>query len=63
MVLKVRDIVKLITKDGWYYIGSTGGHHHYKHPTKRGKVTVPGHSGDDVTGKTLKSILEQAGLK
>jgi hypothetical protein len=39
-----------------------GSHNHYKHPTKTGKVTIPKHGGD-LDQKTVKSILEQAGLK
>ena len=37
-------------------------HHHFKHPTKPGKVTVK-HPQKDVPPKTLDSIMKQAGLK
>jgi predicted RNA binding protein YcfA (HicA-like mRNA interferase family) len=33
-----------------------------KHPTKKGKVTVPGKLSDDLDPNTAKSILIQAGL-
>ena len=33
----------------------------FKHPTKLGKVTVPGNMGKDVPKGTLKSVLKQAG--
>jgi len=61
--MKVRDIIKRIEEDGWKYMYSTGSHRHFKHPVKLGKVTVPGHAGDDVTPGTLRSVLKQAGLK
>jgi predicted RNA binding protein YcfA (HicA-like mRNA interferase family) len=61
--LKVRDIIRAIENDGWYYIRSRGCHRQYKHPVKKGRGTVPGHPGDDVYPDTLKSILVQAGLK
>jgi len=61
--VKVRDIVKLIEKDGWYWVRTKGSHHQYKHPTKPGLVTVPGNPGDDVAPGTLNNILKQAGLK
>jgi predicted RNA binding protein YcfA (HicA-like mRNA interferase family) len=61
--LKNRDVVKLIRRDGWKYDYSTGGHNHYKHPTKRGKVTISGHPSDEVAPGTLISILKQAGLR
>ncbi|APQ51706.1 type II toxin-antitoxin system HicA family toxin [Bacillus velezensis] len=36
-----RDIIKILTKDGWYLKRVVGNHHHFKHPTKPGTVTVP----------------------
>jgi len=61
--LKNRDVVKLIERDKWKYDYSTGGHDHYIHPTKPGKVTISGHPSDEVHPKTLRSILKQAGLR
>lgn len=60
--MKVRDVIKLIDKDGWRLVVTEGSHRQYKHPTKVGRVTVAGHLRDDVHPKTLKSILTQAGL-
>lgn len=61
--MKVRDVVKLIEASGWRYLKTSGSHHHYIHPTKPGKITVPGHGRDDLAPGTLNSILKQAGLK
>jgi predicted RNA binding protein YcfA (HicA-like mRNA interferase family) len=60
--MKVRELLKLIKKDGWYLMTTEGSHRQFKHPSKLGRVTVAGHPGDDVHPKTLKSILTQAGL-
>lgn len=57
-----REIIKALKSDGWYQVGIVGSHHHFKHPTKKGKVTVP-HPRKDVPKKTLASIWKQAGLK
>ncbi|WP_438467816.1 type II toxin-antitoxin system HicA family toxin [Streptococcus pluranimalium] len=57
-----RKLTKIILKDGWYEVGVVGSHHHYKHPTKKGKVTIP-HPKKDIPIKTVNSILKQAGLK
>lgn len=57
-----KEIEKLIKADGWEYECSKGSHFHYKHPTKKGKVTIPNHKGDIPKG-TANSILKQAGLK
>ena len=60
--MKFRELVKIIKDDGWQYIDTRGSHHHYKHPTKPGKVTIPFHN-TDLKIKTANSILKQAGLK
>jgi len=62
LVLKVRDLIKTIEKDGWVLDRTRGDHRQYKHPIKEGLVTVPGKLGKDVPLGTLKSILKQAGL-
>ena len=62
--MKVRDIVKLLKKDGWYLIPRTGtSHKQFKHPTKVGRVTVSGNDGDDIAPGTLKSIMRQAQIE
>ncbi len=61
--MKVREIIKRIEADGWYRIKAKGGHRQYKHPTRRGRVTVPDQMNADLDRKTEKSILKQAGLE
>jgi predicted RNA binding protein YcfA (HicA-like mRNA interferase family) len=61
--MKVRDVIKLLEKDGWRKVVQDGSHRQYKHPVKMGRVTVAGHPGDEVPPGTLNSILHQAGLK
>ena len=64
MPRKVRDLIKLLKKDGWYLDTQNGSHRQFKHPSKPGKVTISGHKeSDDVALKTEESILKQAGLK
>ena len=60
--MKVRDIIRLIEKDGWYLARQKGSHRQYKHPFKKGLVTIAGHRNDDLGPGTLKSILKQAGF-
>ena len=57
-----RDIIKQIEADGWYKVGQTGSHIHFKHPTKPGKATVP-HPKKDMTIKTIRSIEDQTGVR
>jgi predicted RNA binding protein YcfA (HicA-like mRNA interferase family) len=61
--MKVRDVIKRIKSDGWYYDYTNGDHQYYRHATKPGKVTVPGHPSDEVRMGTLMSIWRQAGLE
>ena len=61
--MKIRDILKLIDTDGWYLVATKGSHRQYKHPKKAGRVTIAGHSNDDLAPGTLNSILKQAKLK
>lgn len=60
--MRVRDVIKLIESDGWYLARSRGSHRQFKHPLKKGLVTVAGKPDLDLNPKTLKSILKQAGL-
>ena len=61
-VVKVSAILKQLKKDGWYLVNTEGSHRQFRHPTKKGKVTVNGGTSDDVWGFLLKSIEEQSGL-
>ena len=61
--MKVRDVIKLIEGDGWYLARTRGDHKQYKHPFKKGLVTIAGHLNDDIAKGTLTSILKQADLK
>jgi predicted RNA binding protein YcfA (HicA-like mRNA interferase family) len=53
-----KDLIKLIERDGWYLVNIVGSHHQFKHPTKKGKVTIP-HPKKDPSIRTIKSILLQ----
>lgn len=57
-----REVLKQLKQDGWYEVGCDGDHHQFKHPTKKGRVTVP-HPNKDVPIGTLKNIEKQAGIR
>ena len=61
--MKVREILRVIAADGWFLDRTRRSHRQYKHPRKRGVVTVPGEPGDDLAPGTQNSILKQAQLK
>ncbi len=58
--MKVRDVIKLVEADGWYQVSTEGSYRQYKHPTKSGRVTIPGRLSEDLHPKTLASIFNQA---
>ncbi len=58
--MKVKEIIKIIEKDGWHLKETKGSHRQYKNFVKTGRVTIPGKLNDDIHPKTLKSIFKQA---
>lgn len=56
-----REVIRLLEQDGWYRVHTVGDHHQFKHPTKKGRVTVT-HPVKDIPIGTLKSIQKQAGI-
>jgi predicted RNA binding protein YcfA (HicA-like mRNA interferase family) len=62
-LVKVRDVIRLLASDGWIIAVTRGRHRQFKHPVKRGRVTVSGGLGDEMPRGTLRSVLRQAGLK
>jgi predicted RNA binding protein YcfA (HicA-like mRNA interferase family) len=61
--MKVRVMIKLIERDGWRLARQKGSHRHFRHSSKRGTVTVPGHRNDDLGPEMQANILRQAGFK
>lgn len=53
----------MLKDDGWYLAYIKGDHRQFKHPNKKGKVTVNKKLSDDLDGNLLDNILKQAGLK
>ena len=60
--MKSRDVIAEITAAGWFLVRINGSHHHFRHTTKPGLVTVP-HPKKDFPIKTLKSIERVSGVK
>ena len=59
--MKSLDLIKMIETDGWFLVRVRNSHHHFKHKTKVGLVTIP-HPKKDLPTATVKSILKQASL-
>lgn len=60
---KVREVIKLLMEDGWTLCYTKGDHRQFKHPSRKGKVTVRGHENEVLSQFLLNSIWKQAGWK
>ncbi|HEX4239987.1 MAG TPA: type II toxin-antitoxin system HicA family toxin [Steroidobacteraceae bacterium] len=60
--MRSAEVIKLLRADGWSLVRVKGSHHHFKHGSKRGLVTVP-HPAAEIPAGTLRSIFRQAGLR
>ncbi len=61
--MKVKEIIKMIEKDGWHLVRTRGSHRQFHHSDKSGTVTVSGKDSIEMPVGTLNSVLKQAGLK
>jgi predicted RNA binding protein YcfA (HicA-like mRNA interferase family) len=60
--MKVREVVRMLERDGWTLVTQRGSHRQFRHPSKPGRVTVAGNLGQDMAAGTLGNILRQSGL-
>jgi predicted RNA binding protein YcfA (HicA-like mRNA interferase family) len=61
--MKVREVIKLLERDGWHHVRTKGSHRQFQHSVKPGTVTVAGKPSVDMPPGTLNSILKSAGLR
>jgi predicted RNA binding protein YcfA (HicA-like mRNA interferase family) len=61
-MISSKSAIRAVKADGWYRVGQTGSHVHFKHKTKPGKVTIP-HPEKALPIGTLKSIEKATGVK
>jgi predicted RNA binding protein YcfA (HicA-like mRNA interferase family) len=57
-----REVIAKLKQDGWREVAQRVSHKQFKHPRKKGRVTVP-HPKLDLPKGTLRSIEKQAGIK
>ena len=55
-----RKLIRMLENDGWIHVATKGSHRQFRHPTKRGRVTVP-YPDKDIPLGTVASIYRQAG--
>ena len=60
---KVREVIRMLEDEGWFLHRQKGSHRQFKHPTKKGAVTVNQKPSDTIDQEILNSIWKQAGWK
>ena len=56
--MKVKELIKLIEKDGWFLVRIKGSHRQFHHPTKRRTVTVAGKESIGYTNWNFEQHFE-----
>lgn len=62
MPINSREVIKALKAAGFEKVNQKGSHVQFKHPQRKGRVTVP-HPKRDLRIMTVKSIERQSGLK
>lgn len=63
-MFKTKEIVRMLLDDGWYELKRTGGdYRQFKHPTKKGRVSINGKPNETVEQFLINSKFKQAGWK
>jgi predicted RNA binding protein YcfA (HicA-like mRNA interferase family) len=60
--MQVQEILAILETDGWYIIEQHGSYRQYKHPHKKGRITIAANPNYDLEKDSINSILLQAGL-
>ena len=65
-----KEVIKILEKDGWRFVGARGDHHYFKHPAKPGKITVPAYLNElameahiDFSSTLQEALKEKLGVR
>lgn len=61
--LKAKEVIKMLEKDGWVLARIRGSHRQFRHPVKKGTVTVNRKMSEVLSQENLNSIFKQAGWR
>ena len=61
--MTARELIKIVTDDGWYFVRQNGSHRIFQHEDKEGNVIIPVHGSKDIGIGLVNKILKSAGLK
>lgn len=60
MPTKVKEVIRFVKSEGWELVATKGSHRQFEHPTRSGRVTIPGKPSDDLPPGTWSNIRKQA---
>lgn len=61
--MKSSELIRNLTRDGWYKVRQKGSHFIMQHPDKDGQIVVPQYGNQEVGKGLANKILKQAGIK
>jgi predicted RNA binding protein YcfA (HicA-like mRNA interferase family) len=61
--MKIREVISMSEADGWILVSQRACHRQYEHPPKRGRVPIPGKTGDNVKIERSRGIKRQASIE
>ena len=61
--MKTSEIISRLKADGWYLARQRGSYRQFKHPTKKGTVTINGKMSETQSQFMINSISKQAGWR
>jgi len=61
--MKSSELLKILTKDGWYIVRQSGSHMMMRHYEKEGSISFPFHASQEVKKGLLSAILKKANIK
>lgn len=62
-ILKAKELVKFLNKQGFYNYHQVGSHAQFKHfSNDRRRTTIPIHPSKEISKGTLKAILKDLGI-
>ena len=60
--MKTSEIISRLKADGWYLARQRGSHRQFKHPTKRGTVTINGKMSETQSQFMIKQHQQTGGM-
>ncbi len=62
MTYNFKQVEKLLKKNGWVLVRTTGSHYQFRKEGVSSSTTVPRHGGKSLSLNVIKSIEKQTGL-